>query len=142
MFVSVTFIATLIRFVTMLLVCENKNNGDKLHHRKSTNWGLSSKRIPGPIIYHTVSTQLYAARIYENRYWCLLISRFYVEVNSRLATTCNNQPDFPTPPEPNTTSLHSFMATCRHLHDSHDSPHVAGFTYHQGETRLAGARKP
>ena len=35
MFVSVRFIATLIRFVTMSLVCENKNNGDKLHRRKS-----------------------------------------------------------------------------------------------------------
>ena len=35
MFISVTFIATLIRFVTTSLVCENKNNGDKLHRRKS-----------------------------------------------------------------------------------------------------------
>ena len=36
MSITVTFNATLIRFVTMLsLVCENKNNGDKLHRRKS-----------------------------------------------------------------------------------------------------------
>ena len=35
MFISVTFIATLIRFVTMSLVCENKSNGDKLYCRKS-----------------------------------------------------------------------------------------------------------
>ena len=35
MFISVTFIATLIRFITTSLVCENKNNSDKLHHRKS-----------------------------------------------------------------------------------------------------------
>ena len=34
-FISVTFIAMLIRFVTTSLVCENKNNGDKLHRRKS-----------------------------------------------------------------------------------------------------------
>ena len=33
--ISVTFIATLIRFVTTSLVCKNKNNGDILHHRKS-----------------------------------------------------------------------------------------------------------
>ena len=33
-FVSVTFIATLIRFICMLLVCENKNNGGKYYHRK------------------------------------------------------------------------------------------------------------
>ena len=35
MFISVTFIAMLSRFVTMSLVCEYKNNGDKLHRRKS-----------------------------------------------------------------------------------------------------------
>ena len=36
MLFSVTLIATLIRFVTTSsLVCENKNNGDKLHRRKS-----------------------------------------------------------------------------------------------------------
>ena len=35
MFISVTCIATLIRFVTTSLVCKNKNKGDKLHHRKS-----------------------------------------------------------------------------------------------------------
>ena len=29
------FIAMFIRFVTTSLVCENKDNGDKLHHRKS-----------------------------------------------------------------------------------------------------------
>ena len=34
-FISVTFIATLIRFVFMSLVRENKNIGDKLHCRKS-----------------------------------------------------------------------------------------------------------
>ena len=32
---SVTFIATLIGFVTTSLVCENKNNSDKLYRRKS-----------------------------------------------------------------------------------------------------------
>ena len=31
----VVFIAMLIRFDTALLVCENKNNGDKLHRKKS-----------------------------------------------------------------------------------------------------------
>ena len=35
MFVSVTFIATLSRFVTMSLVSKLKNNGDKFYHRKS-----------------------------------------------------------------------------------------------------------
>ena len=34
MFISATFIATLVRFVNTSLVCENKNNGDKLHCRK------------------------------------------------------------------------------------------------------------
>ena len=34
MFVSVTFIATLIRFVTMSLVYKNKSNGDKFYRRK------------------------------------------------------------------------------------------------------------
>ena len=34
MFVIITFIATLIRFVTMSLVYEIKNNGDKFYRRK------------------------------------------------------------------------------------------------------------
>ena len=33
--VSITFIATLIRFVTMPLVYEMKNNSDKFYHRRS-----------------------------------------------------------------------------------------------------------
>ena len=34
----------LIRFVTTTLVCENKNNGDKLHHKKSM-WAADEKLI-------------------------------------------------------------------------------------------------
>ena len=44
MFVSVTFIATLIRFVTTSLVYENKNNGDKFYRRKSM-WAAGEKLI-------------------------------------------------------------------------------------------------
>ena len=35
MFVSVKFIATLVRFISMSLVYDNKNNGDKFYCRKS-----------------------------------------------------------------------------------------------------------
>ena len=35
MFVSVTLITVLIHFVTSLLVCENKSDGDKFYCRKS-----------------------------------------------------------------------------------------------------------
>ena len=44
MFVSVAFIARLIRFVTTstLLVYENKNNGDKFYRRKSM-WAADEK---------------------------------------------------------------------------------------------------
>ena len=44
MFSSVTFIATLIRFVTMSLVYKNKNNGDKFYRRKSM-WAADKKLI-------------------------------------------------------------------------------------------------
>ena len=44
MFVSVTFIATLIQFVTTSLVYENKNNGDKFYHGKSM-WAADEKLI-------------------------------------------------------------------------------------------------
>ena len=43
-FISVTFIATFVRFVTTSLVCDNKNNGDKLHSRKSM-WAADEKLI-------------------------------------------------------------------------------------------------
>ena len=35
MFISAMVIAMFIRFITTSLVCENKDNGDKLHRRKS-----------------------------------------------------------------------------------------------------------
>ena len=44
MFVSLTFIATLIRFITTLLVYEIKNNGDKFYDRKSM-WVADEKLI-------------------------------------------------------------------------------------------------
>ena len=44
MFVSVTFITTLIRYVSTSLVYESKNNGDKLCRRKSM-WAADEKLI-------------------------------------------------------------------------------------------------